>query len=853
MSSHFLVDKSLLLEARFLGVSLEASRPFAEPGVEPHYGPDRVFQLRHVRLELDIDPLACNLSGKATLDIRPLSSGLGLVSLDLEDMTVHSVVREDGSSLDFRHRDGKLLVRGLSPEGGKIEVTYEGRPRRGLYFTGPTDAEPERRRMAWTQCQDEDGHFVFPCIDHPGVKVPMDIVVRAPQGFTVVSNGRLVAHDALTNAWTWEQREPIPAYLMSVVVGEFDTHEEAWDGIPVQYLVPVGTEQAVHQRVFRKTPRMLALFSEQFGYRYPWPRYAQVVVHDFIFGGMENVAATTLTDLVLTDERAELDWDADDLIAHELAHQWFGDLVTCQDWSQGWLNEGWATYAQHIWKTHDLGDDEAQYALYEQFCEYRNEDGSRYRRPIVSYLFRHPIDLFDRHLYEKGALVLHTLRSELGEKGFWAGVRHYLQQHQHGTAHTRDFQRAIEQATGRNLDRFFQQWVHGAGHPELAVEIEWEDEVITVSAKQTQQGEGVEQVFHFPLRLVLVHGDARREVDLPVRERERTWTIPCPVEPDRIEVDAEFRILALVKIKGPRPLLQESLKADKGVIGRIRAAAALREDGSPQAIASLVEALSNDPFWGVRAEVAKQLSKLGSETARKALLAALHDPHAKARRAIVDSLGEFRHKDVADAMVRIIQQGDPSLNVEGAAGKVLGQIRDPRAVEVCAELLARPSWGEILRARALQGLSMARDPAALQHLLTWTEPDRPDRARAAAASGLGRLSEELEGCRREAVNRLMELALEAPFRIRLAAISALGQAGDPRAMDVLRRIHGHDPDGRVARQAFEALGRIARGRTSDDALRNLRDEVERLREENRKITSRLERIEDRGPEGGGTP
>jgi len=844
MGSHCLVHKNHMLEARFLGVHLDAARPFAEPGVEPHYGRDRGFQLAHLKLELDVDPIAQRLRGRATLDIQPLPSGLGPVVLDLEDVTVSSVTREDGRALDFRQSTDELLVRGLDAPG-RIVVTYEGRPRRGMYFTGPTEAEPNRQRMAWTQCQDEDGHFVFPCIDHPGVKVPIDIVITAPAGFTVVSNGKLVSHDKASNTWSWTQKEPIPAYLVTVVVAEFDTYEETWDGLPVQYFVPKGTDPATAPRVFKKTPQMMALFSKQFGRRYPWPRYAQVVVHDFIFGGMENVAATTLTDLVLTDERAELDWDSDDLIAHELAHQWFGDLVTCQDWSQGWLNEGWATYSQHVWKEHDLGPAEAQYALFEQFSDYQNEDGSRYRRPIVSYLYRHPIDLFDHHLYEKGALVLHTLRNEVGEAGFWAGVKQYLNEHEHSTAHTRDFQKALEQASGKNLDRFFQQWVHGAGHPDVSVDISWEKEVLTIAVKQTQQGDGVAEVFHFSLRLVLVQGDHRREVVLPVRERDRTWTIPCATEPDRVEVDSEYRVLSQIKIAGPRPMLIGSLKADTGVVGRIRAAKALRKDGSPQAVHALVEALRQDPFWGVRAEIAKELAKLGSEGARQALLDALGDTHPKARRAIVDALGELRHPSVGDAMVKIIDEGDPSLQVEGAAAKSLGQIRDPRAVPKCAEVLGRPSWGEVLRVRALTGLSMARDPAALAHLLAWTEATRPDRARAAAASGLGRLSDELESCRREAVNRLMELALEAPFRIRLAAISSLGLAGDPRAMGVLRRIHENDPDGRVARQAFEAAARLGRGRTSEDALRGVRDELERLREDNRKVTSRLQKLEDK--------
>jgi aminopeptidase N len=185
--------------------------------------------------------------------------------------------------------------------------------------------------------------------------------VRVPDGYGVVSNGRLTAYDG--HQWHWVQPEPMPAYLFTLVVMKMDAYEDQWDGIPLRYVVPAGTDADTVRRVFKKTPEMVAFLSNLVG-RYPWPRYDQVVVHDFIFGGMENIAATTLIDICLTDTRAALDWDAEDLIEHELAHQWFGDLLTCQDWSQGWLNEGWATYSEHLWYTHDRGQAEGDWHLW---------------------------------------------------------------------------------------------------------------------------------------------------------------------------------------------------------------------------------------------------------------------------------------------------------------------------------------------------------------------------------------------------------------------------------------------------------------------------------------------------------
>src|SRR5262249_46134674 len=235
-----------------------------------------------------------------------------------------------------------------------------------------------------------------------------------------------------------------------------------------------------------RTPEMIRRFGELIGVKYPWNKYAQVVVSDFIFGGMENTTATTMYEHILLDERAAIDVTSDDLIAHELAHQWFGDLVTCRDWSHGWLNEGFATFMEHIDRESHLGRDEYDHGLRGDAEAYSAEARGRYRRPIVCQDYEAPIDIFDRHLYEKGACVLHMLRRELGDALFFGGVRAYLTRHQKGVVETRDLMRALEEVSGRSLERFFEQWVYRPGHPELEIKVEHEGEVATVSVKQTQ-------------------------------------------------------------------------------------------------------------------------------------------------------------------------------------------------------------------------------------------------------------------------------------------------------------------------------------------------------------------------------
>lgn len=842
MPSQFLTDKSLNLEASFFGYALDAAPGFAEPGIQAHYAPDHGFQLQHIDLELVIDPVAETLKGTARLRIAPTPTGLGDVILDFDDLLIDAILNQNGTPLEFSESDGKLSVDGLRPEGETIVIEWHGKPTRGLYFTGPTPAEPQRGHMAWSQCQDEDAHFFFPCIDHPSTKCTWTMAFTVPEGMRAVGNGRFIGQDGTT--WRWEQSEPMPSYLFTVCVGEFDIYTDPNGTVPVRYLAPPGVSDADFKRIFGKTPAMIAFFEERYGHPYPWPRYDQVVVHDFIFGGMENVASTTLTDLVLTDERAAIDWDAEDLIAHELAHQWFGDLLTCQDWSQGYLNEAWATYSEVLWKTHDLGSDEAMYHLYGDLKNYLSECASRYKRPIVSYDFREPIDMFDRHLYEKAALVVHTLRSELGDDAFWYGVKHYLHTNAHTTVHTRDFQVSMEHASGRNLDGFFRDWVLSPGHPALTVKMAWSKGLLRVTVNQRQKGKDTPEIYRFNLELLAVTKTGEQAISLPVQERSRTWAIPLDKEPTRVEIDHGFRFLSNTTVEGSTKLLTASLKGDSCVVGRIRAAKALAKDGSPKAIEALSQALHDESFWGVRCEIARLLGRHGTDPARIALLSAIADGHSKARAAIVDAIGHLpQHPDAVEALTRIATDGDPSLQVEGSAVRSLCRMKADNAIGLALEVAERPCWGAVFPCRMLEGLALTNDPSVLPHLLEWTAPERAERARCTAAASLGRMAKNTDSIRNQAVEKLIELVQTGSFRLKYTAISALGTAGSPAGLPILRSIHEGQSDGRVRRNAYEAIQRINTSNKDGGATGQLRRDLDQLRNENKKLRSRVDLLE----------
>ena len=838
----------------------ESGGAFPEPGAVPRYPPSRGCRALRLDIVFRFDHPTGEVETETTVSLGPQPCGTFEPSLDLDDSVSVEAVEdaESGAALPWRHTDGRLQVGGLAAAGGRVRVRARARPARGVYFTGPKPEHPTRAPLLWTQCQDEDAHHFIPCHDHPGARQPFTVRVEAPAGWQVVGNGRLLGEERLANgqyAWTWVQDEPVPIYLLSVVAGAFTVWEDVAQvegrPVPLRALAPsadVAGDPAMLGRIFGETRAMVEFLSARFGVAYPWPRYDQVVVHDFIFGGMENVTATTLTDLVLTPAALHAEWDARDLIVHELAHQWFGDLVTCEDWSQAWLNEGWATWSEVLWKRHHEGEDEATWDLWGKLGDYLGEDAGRYRRALVQNRYKAPIDLFDRHLYEKAALVLHTLETTLGAGPFWAGVRGYLDSHAFSGVHTRDFQRSLEHATGRSLGAFFDQWVYAPGHPSLEVTLGVEGGQLSVGVRQTQSGDGVPDAYTFPLTLGICRGGDTQRVTLSIDSRDRTFILPLQSPPDRVEVDPDFSLLADLHLKGPLSLLCASLTGDPRPTGRVRAGQALLATGGRKARDAVFAAVAADGFWGVRAALLTAAAKL--PTADVAVLAAArlqHDPSPRVRKAAASTLGECP-KAVALPVLAPLgpRAGGDSILVEAELIKARVRHGAPGARADAEAALGRDAWGDTLRMRALEGLGASRDASVLPLLRGALVPQRSARAQAAACGALGQLAADVPAVRAEAVDALLDAMRSGPFRVRLAAIQALGRARDVRAIGALGDLHQTEPDGRLRRTAYEARAALAGGNGWEPGLDALRREIERLSGEAASLRARLERVEPAG-------
>ena len=823
-------------------------KPFAMPGVDkPHYPPDRLCDVRHIKLEVALDFKRKRITGVASHTLAAVNDGLAALDLDSIDLDIKAV-RLGGKPLAFDVRQDKLHVElGRPCKAGEefvLAVQYEGSPRRGLYFNAPDKHYPRRPLQAWTQGEDMDSRFWYPCFDFPNQKATSEVIATVPEPFVVLSNGHLVKTTknarGKTRTYHWLQDKPHANYLITLVAGDYAQVKGKAGSVPLDYYVPKGSEKDV-ERVFGRTPEMVRFFASKIGVPYAWDKYAQVVVADFIFGGMENTSATTLTDTALFDERAGLDYDVDGLIAHELAHQWWGDLLTCHSWSHAWLNEGFATYFDALFKEHHRGVDEFRYQMLGNARGYMMEDAGRYRRPIVTNVYAEPIDIFDRHLYEKGSLVLHMLRFVLGDDLFWKALGHYGRAFRGKTVVTKDLERSIEQATGRDLSWFFDEWVYKGGHPNFKLAYAWDDATKTasLSVSQTQEVDSLTSLFRMPVDVAFTTSQGERVTRVQIEQKEHTFSFPLPEKPLMVRFDPGNWVLKTVDFSPPKEMLLHQLKNDGDVTGRIAAAQALAKLGGQDVITALKEAVVKDGFWGVQAEAARALGQMKSDAAMQALIEALPKvAHPKARRGVVGALGEYKDEAAASALLPFAGR-DKSYFVEAEAARALGRTRDKRAYEALEKAMSRDSYAEVVRAGACDGLAELRDEKAIPLLTEWTRQGKPQQARGPAIMALGKLGEG----KREVLEHLTELVNDHWLRVRLSTIEALAVLKDVKAIPALDAQVARDLDGRVKRAGREAMARIREGKDRTDDVKKLRDDFDKLMEDNKKLRDRLDKLE----------
>ncbi|MEH1836236.1 MAG: M1 family metallopeptidase [Nostoc sp.] len=860
-------------------------KPFELPGARPHYNPDRPGQVEHIFLDLSLDIPKQSYQGSCSIRLLPIRNGIDRLTLDAVNLNIESVQVDDvPQNFDY---DGEQLSIQLSEatQIGKrllIAIAYlVAKPQRGIYFIQPDKHYPNKPTQVWTQGEDEDSRFWFPCFDYPGQLSTSEIRVRVPNPLVAISNGELIdtTEDGDYKIYHWSQQQVHPTYLMTLAVGDFAEIRDEWNGKPVTYYVEKGREEDA-KRSMGKTPRMIEFLSQKYGYPYAFPKYAQVCVDDFIFGGMENTSTTLLTDRCLLDERAALDnRNTESLVVHELAHQWFGDLVVIKHWSHAWIKEGMASYSEVMWTEQEYSLQEAAYYRLLEARRYISEDSSRYRRPMVTHVYREAIELYDRHIYEKGSCVYHMIRAQLGDELFWQAIQTFIEDNAHKTVETVDLLRAIEKATGRNLLFLFDQYVYRGGHPDFKVAYSWDGDAnlakITVTQTQAAEGKnGSKDLFDLkiPIGFGYVQQDSAAKLNpslstlttftVRVNEREQTFYFPLENKPQFISFDVGNNYLKTVALEYPLPELKAQLEFDSNPISRIYAAEALAKKGGLEATKALSAALKNDPLWGVRVELAKQLAQINLDQAFDGLVLGLKDKNAYVRRSVVEALAQIKTAESYKVVRGLLQKGDPSYYVEATASRVIGAISARGFAYASANLEEKPKedkvlkllksvleekagWNEVVRSGAIAGLAEFKtSEAALNLLLEYTKLGVPQPLRLATIRALGKISVGQSPVNLERIlEKLTELAKETFFLTQVAVAAALGQMETPKAVRILRSLAEQTADGRVRRYAEEEISKVQKNIGSEKTLRQLREDFDQLKQQNQELRSRLENLE----------
>lgn len=752
------------------------------------------YDVQHYKLVVGFDWSKGSVAGQNTITLKPFKNGFAEIELDAGEMTIKSVQSERGEPLKFRYEGNEKLFVTLDraySAGEQITVTvdYVATPKKGLTFITPTEREPERPFQIWSQGETELNHYWFPCYDHPNDRATSELTATVEEKYQVISNGALVRVQPnpsnKTRTWHWKMDQPFPSYLVSIVVGEFSEVAVKYKGIPITSYV--RRDQVDNARLsFSKLPKMMEFFENKLDFAYPYSKYAQVVVRDFS-GGMENITATTLEEKIVYDRRALLDHSPDGLIAHELIHQWFGNMLTCRSWGDLWLNEGFAVLFANLWSEHENGTDEYLYALYQDYETYFRTWAQGNRRPLSTTRFDDPEALFDGITYHRAGSVLAMLRFVLGDEMFWKAVRHYLKKHAWQNVETQELVIAIEEATGQNLQWFFDEWVYRTGHPEFALSTSFDEttRVLKLNVKQTQKPDDkrpwylAPQFYTMPVDVAITTPSGEKVHRLLIDQAEKEFTISVDSKPLFVNFDRGNRLVKRVKFDRGHQEIARQLLRDSDVTGRIRAAVELRATRSESGIAALSEAAVADRFWGVRLEAVEALAELKSPEARPAFLKAVKDSDPRVRRAAARALSAYKDPKIAEIFIELTT--DASYVVVAEAAQGLAHTGDARAYEVLAALMKQDSWEDTIRAGALAGLSTIKDPRSLDIALAFSRPGGSVAVRGWSFHLLGQVGKRSD----RAVESLSRALTEPWHPILLTAAGALGEIADPRALPAL--------------------------------------------------------------------
>jgi aminopeptidase N len=809
-------------------VSAQAPPGHRLPGGNPRPVREREVDVEHLDADLAVDLARGEVSGTATMRVRPLRSRLAAFSVDAAGLEVRKVELMPGRrALQFKAEKAHVRIELPAPadpsETRTVAITYSARPKSGLYVF---QAQEGRPAQAWNY--GEGGlHFGWiPLYNDMNDRFTVDMAVTVPRPFVALGNGVLRdTRDAGggRRTYLWVQEKPIPNYLLALNVGEFaETKlEDARVGqrrVPLSVWAPPGTKTPGY--AFRDTPRMVEFFSRRFAFPYAWAKYDQVLLRDFA-GAMETTTMVGFAESYRHSPDDPLDggpavtrayptWTYEDTVSHELAHHWFGDLVTGESLGSLWLNESFATFCQTLWTGEAHGEDDMTFQRWhylDRYLGYVRDSGIV--RPMEFLRYETPSDLYQEETtYLKGAVVLHMLRQVVGGDDFDRAIAAYLDRHQFGNVESEDLRDAIEKTTGKNLSNFFEDWiVGGGGHPVFEVSYRWSPErrQVDLSISQTQADLGFENDFRLPVDVEVITGSGARTHRVQIDGWSTSVALPADAKPLAVVFDKGGWLVADTHVaRGLDEVLY--LLERGGLAERLRAARQLATDYGrrPRAVAALAAVLGDaKAHWGLRLEAARGLGAVGGAEATGALIGSLRDADRRVRRAAVVALAGAGGAEAGVALGGVIES-DPAEDVVASANWALGRMHAPNAKEVLIKQLGRESkWSDVIRVGALRGLAELEDPSLAQTFAGYTGPGYVLPVRWEALDAWQRVSGDAAFA-----TRMRELARDPARSIRETAVRHLGSLHRAEDVAFLRELAAAEVDPTLAhgmRSAAEGI------------------------------------------------
>lgn len=659
-------SKNTLVADEF--VEMDTITIVAEPEIGIYQASEkRINDLLHTKLEVKFDWDSTFLYGKAHLRLTPYFYPTNTLTLDAKGFKINKVALVDniGKQTPLKYSyDDEFLVIDLAKlytrkDTYNIFVDYVAMPNKlkasgssaitsekGLYFINPDGKDPNKPKQIWTQGETESSSCWFPTIDSPNEKTTQEIYMTVDNKYVTLSNGELMfqsENEDGTRTDYWKQALPHAPYLFMMAVGEFAIVEDSWKNIPVNYYVEEKYKPYAKD-IYANTPEMLQFFSDKLGYEYPWDKYHQIVVRDYVSGAMENTGAVIFGDFIQGDDRFLVDNSGEDIVAHEMFHHWFGDLVTCESWANLPLNESFATYGEYLWNEHKYGKNQADLHIDGDLATYLSQ-GKNNPKTLIRFDYKNEMEMFDSHSYQKGGRVLNMLRNYLGDDAFFSGLKHYLHSNEFQTVEIHQLRLAFEKVSGEDLNWFFNQWFLAAGHPEIDIEKSFTNDTLTITVEQKQEGEDIAPIFILPTKIGIIQANNELLVhEVTIDERKQTIKIPMSAAPKLVNFDWDKILLGVVNQDIDKDEAITLYNNCNHFLDK-KEALNLIKNRKDSASLNIIEKAMTDGFWFIRKQAAATTKKLAKErpesTMEKLKELALNDPKSNVRSTATRNLAKY--------------------------------------------------------------------------------------------------------------------------------------------------------------------------------------------------------------------